>query len=499
MPIRNGVQLITYADRLGDGNIESLTRLLEGPLAGLFTGVHILPFYYPYDGEDAGFDPIDHTTVDKRLGDWSNVKQLGESVNIMADLIVNHMSGQSDAFKDVLKHGRDSEYWPLFLTKEDVFKGNDQAQIDNQIAQVFRPRPTPFFSNYEVGTESGKVESVPFWTTFTSNQIDIDVESQLGKDYLSSILRSFTESNVDLIRLDAAGYAIKRAGTNCFMLEETFAFIEELSNRARNMGMQCLVEIHSHYQTQIDIASRCDSVYDFALPPLVLHTLFTQNANALAYWLSISPRNCFTVLDTHDGIGIVDVGANGEKAGLLEDNEIDALVEQIHLNSKNESKKATGAAANNVDLYQVNCTYYDALGQNDYNYLLARAIQFFSPGIPQVYYGGLLAAHNDMELLARTNVGRDINRPYISSADAELALNKPVVKGLMTLISIRNNSAAFSGEFNVSLESNVLSLSWNGDKSHALLTIDFSTMESHILLKDGDEESTYDIQALLNN
>ena len=99
---------------------------------------------------------------------------------------------------------------------------------------------------------------MPFWTTFTSNQIDIDVESQLGKDYLSSILQSFTESNVDLIRLDAAGYAIKRAGSNCFMLEETFEFIEELSNRARGMGMQCLVEIYSHYQTQIDIAAHND-------------------------------------------------------------------------------------------------------------------------------------------------------------------------------------------------------------------------------------------------
>ena len=135
------------------------------------------------------------------------------------------------------------------------------------------------------------------------------------------------------------------------MLEETFEFIEELSNRARGMGMQCLVEIHSHYQTQIDIAARCDSVYDFALPPLVLHTLFSKNAEALAYWLSISPRNCFTVLDTHDGIGIVDVGANGDKPGLLTADAINSLVDQIHENSNGESKKATGATANNVCLF----------------------------------------------------------------------------------------------------------------------------------------------------
>lgn len=497
MSIRNGVQLITYADRLGDGNIESLTNLLQGPLEGLFTGVHILPFYYPFDGEDAGFDPIDHTSVDKRLGNWSNIKKLGESVDIMADLIVNHMSGQSEAFEDVLKNGRESEYWPLFLTKEDVFKGNDQATIDEHIAQVFRPRPTPFFSDYVVGTQTAHPETVPFWTTFTSNQIDIDVESKLGKEYLSSILQSFTESNVDLIRLDAAGYAIKRAGTNCFMLEETFEFIEALSNRARDMGMQCLVEIHSHYQTQIEIAARCDSVYDFALPPLVLHTLFTKNADALAHWLSISPRNCFTVLDTHDGIGIVDVGASGDKLGLLDVAAIDALVEQIHENSNGESKKATGAAANNVDLYQVNCTYYDALGKDDFAYLVARAIQFFSPGIPQVYYGGLFAAHNDMALLAKTNVGRDINRPYLTTALVENAVQKPVVKGLMQLIRLRNECDAFNGEFDVKYTNDVLVLSWQNDNDTASLNIDFSTTEATINTVTKGEESALSVRSLL--
>lgn len=493
MSIRNGVQLITYADRLGDGNIESLNSLLDGKLSGLFTGVHILPFYYPYDGEDAGFDPIDHTIVDARLGDWNHIKSIGQSKNIMADLIVNHMSAQSAQFKDVLAHGRDSEFWPLFLTKQDVFTSDDVAETAAQIAKVFRPRPTPFFSDYEI---AGK-EMVSFWTTFTSNQIDIDVESDLGKAYLSSILTSFTQSNVDLIRLDAAGYAIKRAGSNCFMLEETFEFIESLSNRARGMGMQCLVEIHSHYQTQIDIAARCDSVYDFALPPLVLHTLFTKDASALAHWLSISPRNCFTVLDTHDGIGIVDVGASGDKPGLLNSDEINNLVEQIHTNSQGESRKATGAAANNVDLYQVNCTYYDALGQNDLEYLVARAIQFFSPGIPQVYYGGLLAAANDMSLLARTNVGRDINRPYLSNSDVDKACEKPVVQGLMTLIKLRNDSSAFDGEFSVSYTHHQLELTWENGKESAQLTVNFADFDAVIRMKSSTETTIFSLSSLL--
>jgi len=488
MSLHNGVQLITYADRLGEGNMSGLNNLMSTKLDGLFTGIHILPFYYPFDGEDAGFDPIDHTAVDERLGGWDDVKQLGESMNIMADLIVNHMSAQSASFLDVLKHGRDSKYWPLFLTRESIFSDDDSAQI----AKVFRPRPTPFFSDYELDNK----EVVPFWTTFTANQIDIDVESDLGKEYLESILQSFSQSNVDLIRLDAAGYAIKRAGTNCFMLEETFEFIESLSRQASAMGIQSLVEIHSHYETQIAIASRCDSVYDFALPPLVLHTLFTQDASALAQWLSLSPRNCFTVLDTHDGIGIVDVGASGDKAGLLSNAQIDSLVETIHVNSNGESRKATGDAASNVDLYQVNCTYYDALGQDDYKYLLARAIQFFSPGVPQVYYAGLFGATNDMQLLAETNVGRDINRPYLSESDIDEALSKPVVKGLIKLIKLRNCSDAFNGEFTVSLGDNILSLAWEKGNDKVDLRVEMESLEATITLFEGGMMSKLSIGQL---
>ncbi|GEA09986.1 sucrose phosphorylase [Alteromonas sp. KUL49] len=490
MSVRNGVQLITYADRLGEGTISGLNTLLNQQFQGLFTGVHILPFYYPFDGEDAGFDPIDHTAVDSRLGNWEDVKQMGSSVNIMADLIVNHMSAQSDEFQDVLSRGTHSEYWPLFLTKGSIFNEDNASDID----KVFRPRPTPCFSDYTVGDN----ETVPFWTTFTSNQIDIDVESDLGQRYLTSILKAFTTSNIDLIRLDAAGYAIKRAGSSCFMLEETFAFIEDLSDRARKMDMQCLVEIHSHYETQIAIAERCDSVYDFALPPLVLHTLFSKNADALAHWLSISPRNCFTVLDTHDGIGIVDVGPSGDKAGLLTESQIDALVEGIHKNSKEQSKQATGAAASNVDLYQINCTYYDALGQDDYQYLLARAIQFFSPGIPQVYYGGFLAATNDMDLLAKTNVGRDINRPHLNTDYIERAMEKPVVKALVKLIKLRNQSPAFDGEFSVSLNEGYLTLRWEQGEETAQLTVNMANLEAYIDIEKNSVRSNISLSHLLS-
>ncbi|WP_111979331.1 sucrose phosphorylase [Algibacillus agarilyticus] len=486
----NKVQLITYVDRLTNGGLQDLNNLMQTELKGVFGGAHLLPFYYPIDGEDAGFDPIDHTQVDSRIGSWQDIKHLGQNYQIMADMIVNHMSAQSPEFLDVLQHGSQSRYYELFLTKEKIFGDNaDQSDVN----KIYRPRPTPCFTPIQLKTGETKA----FWTTFTANQIDIDINSAQGKSYLESILDAFSANNISLIRLDAAGYAIKKAGTNCFMLEETFAFINDLSKRAKQRNMQCLVEIHSHYQTQCEIAQRCDLVYDFALPPLVLHTLFNQDAAPLAKWLDVSPRNCVTVLDTHDGIGIIDVGKHGDKPGLLDDEAIDSLVEEIHNRSGGQSRQATGAAASNLDLYQVNCTYYDALGADDKLYLIARAIQFFSPGLPQVYYTGLLAVQNDMDLLTKTQVGRDINRANLDLDQVKQQLTLPVVKGLIKLIKIRNDHEAFNGSFSHQLSEKEFIMSWQAPNSSAKLILDIQLLNCTLELKQAENTNTITIDEFL--
>ncbi|WP_166839557.1 sucrose phosphorylase [Rheinheimera pleomorphica] len=467
----NQIQLITYIDRLSGGKITDLQALLDGPLAGLFDGVHLLPFYPPIDGEDAGFDPTDHTAVDSRLGNWTDIERLAADYPLMADMIVNHMSAQSPQFLDVLDKGDASPFWPLFLTRDKVFGDTPAAA---ELAAIYRPRPTPCFS--DITLRNG--QTVPFWTTFTANQIDIDVTSAPGAAYLQAILQRFTDHGVKYIRLDAAGYAIKKAGSSCFMLPETFDFIAQLSEQAKARGMTCLVEIHGYHKTQIDIAKRCDLVYDFALPPLVLHTLFSKDATALKNWLQMAPRNCITVLDTHDGIGIVDAADYQGQPGLLTDPQLDALVEQIHQNSGGSSKLATGNAANNVDLYQVNCSFYDALGRNDNHYLLARAIQLFCPGISQIYYGGLLAAENDVALLQRTGVGRDINRPYFNTCTVQQAVQKPVVQALFKLIKLRRTMQAFNGSFNQQLNADSYQLHWQHEGHQASLTITLSNLSA---------------------
>lgn len=467
--MRNQVQLITYADRLG-GTFPRLTALLRGPLAGLFGGVHVLPFFDPIDGADAGFDPTDHRQVDPRLGTWRDVEELGTVAPLMADLIVNHVSAASPQFQDLLARGDDSPTAGMFLTLDKVFPSGAR---EADLLAVYRPRPGLPLTPVTLADRSRRI----VWTTFTSQQIDLDVHDATAAAYLDAILDRFAARNIRMVRLDAVGYAVKTAGTSCFMTPETFAFIDDLTARCHSRGIEVLVEVHSYWRKQVEIAERVDWVYDFALPPLVLHALFSGTADRLRRWCEIRPRNAVTVLDTHDGIGVVDVGpdaTNVAHLGLLDAAEIDELVEGIHEHSHGTSRLATGAAASNVDLYQVNCTYYDALGADAAGYLLARLIQFLLPGVPQVYYVGLLAGHNDVELLHATGVGRDINRHRYTDAEVLAALQRPVVQRLKALIRLRNSHPAFAGEWQLEPGSGAeLAMRWeHGDhRLHARLDV----------------------------
>jgi sucrose phosphorylase len=468
--MKNKVQLITYVDRFGGSTVSQLQELLDGPLAGVFGGVHLLPFFHKIDGADAGFDPIDHTRVDDRLGGWDDIERLSHTADVMADVIVNHMSCESPQFLDYSQKGSASPYDGLFLTMESVFPN---GATEKDLLAVYRPRPGMPFTMTTLANGERRL----LWTTFTPQQIDIDVHTPAGQAYLESILQKLSQSGVTMVRLDAVGYAIKKAGANCFMMPETFEFIKAFAQRGRELGLEVLVEIHSYYKRQMEIAKQVDWVYDFALPPLVLHALEFGRSAPLRAWLDLRPSNAVTVLDTHDGIGIIDIGADAtdrvNNPGLVPPAELDELVERMHRNSMNQSRQATGAAASNLDLYQVNCTFFDAMARHEGAYLIARAIQFFVPGVPQVYYVGLLAGENDMDLLARTQVGRDINRHYFSREEVERAIHKPVVARLLDLIRLRNEHPAFDGAFNHSAAADhVLTLSWTAGEQWIRLEVD---------------------------
>jgi sucrose phosphorylase len=471
--MKNQVQLITYVDRLSGGGFRDLQALLtDGPFAGLFGAVHLLPFFRPLDGAHAGFDSIDHTEVDPRLGSWDDVRALSERTDLMADLIVNHISSRSPQFTDFRKRGDASCYAFMFLTYGRVFP---DGAAEAELLKLYRPRPGLPFTKMRLDDGTERL----LWTTFSKEQVDIDVRSPHGKRYLDQILNQFHKAGIRSIRLAAAGYAAKKRGTSCFMIPETLEFIRKFTCQARELGIEVLVETHSHYLEQIQIAKQVDWVYDFVLPALVLHALYLGEPRRLKQWLEIRPRNAITVLDTQDGIGLIDVGPDRKSPdgppGLLSLEEINDLVETIHERSNGAGLGAIGTCSNNVDLDQVKCTYYEALGRRDDDYLIARAIQFFAPGVPQVYYLGLLAGTNDLDLLRRPGESRDIDRHDYTRAELRQRLEAPVVRAFFDLIRFRNSHPAFAGDFRVENSDNSsLVLEWRKDRDWARLEVDLA-------------------------
>jgi sucrose phosphorylase len=492
--MRNQVQLIAYPDRLG-GSLPALGRLLDGPLAGLFGGVHVLPFFQPYDGADAGFDPVDHLAVDPRLGDWDDLRRLGTGGggrDLVADLIVNHVSADSAQFRDVVARGDASPYAGMFLTYDRVFPA---GATEADLVRILRPRPGLPFTPVALGGRQRLA-----WTTFTSRQIDLDVSDPRARGYLSEVLRRLAANGVTLVRLDAVGYSVKTAGTTCFMTPDTLAFLAGVTAEAHALGVEVLTEIHAHWRHTVQTARRVDRVYDFVLAPLILHGVLTGDGGPLRAWLARRPANAVTVLETHDGIGMIDAGTSAEAGGpgMLSPAQIAALVERISVNSAGTSRFSTVRGAATGGVYQVSCTAYDAVGRDDHCYLLARLLQLFTPGIPQVYYVGLLAGRNQPELIARTGDAREINRRRYTPSEVDTALRQPVVRALTRLVRLRSTHPAFDGELSVSDgPPGELAMLWrNGDERAELRARLADSSYRVTLTAEGREREVADVAEL---
>jgi sucrose phosphorylase len=279
------------------------------------------------------------------------------------------------------------------------------------------------------------------------------------------------EKGASIIRLDAFAYANKKIGTNCFFVEpDIWEMLNHSEQTVAPYGVTVLPEIHEHYSIQLKIADQDYYVYDFALPMLVLHALFSGKVNRLVHWLEICPRKQFTTLDTHDGIGVVDV------KDLLSDEEAEMTRESLYSQGANVKKIYSTEAYNNLDIYQINCTYYSALGNDDQAYLLARAIQCFAPGIPQIYYVGLLAGVNDIELLEKTKEGRNINRHYYTQEEIDVEVERPVVQKLFNILKFRNSNPAFDGDIQIKqLDENNVVITWENMQNGARLEANLLT------------------------
>ena len=456
----SGTSILVYAERVG-GNLGEIEKLLKGALSD-FDGIHVLPFFHPYDGDDAGFDPIDHKIVDPRLGTWADFKRISETHELTADLIVNHASYLSPEFIDWQEKGDASEYAGMFLTFDTVFPNGG---TEEGITSFYRPRPGMPFTAYEV---AGKRRLV--WTTFMPSQVDIDIKHAKGQDYLKSVLEALKSGGVKVVRLDAVGYAVKTPGTDSFMTKETLEFVEEITELIHSYGMRVLVEVHAHYTQQLDIAPLVDLIYDFQTAPLLLHSYFTGTVDRLDNWFQIRPTNCLNVLDTHDGYGVIDGGPINGKPGLITQDEMAYIFEVAEKNTEGHSAIASVVPQWFTLPHQINATLPNIVA-NDTAYFGMRAVQFFLPGEPQVYYVGLFNGMDDRELFAKSGQGRDTNRHNYTVAEIEDALQQPVTRAIIALARLRKHNA-FEGSFSWAvLGSDRIELRWDNDDDFVSLEI----------------------------
>ncbi len=475
--MENKIQLITYPDSLG-GDLKNLNKVINKHFKDVIYGVHILP---PFpSSSDRGFAPLTYFKIYEDFGDFEDIKEIGENHAIVLDIMINHISKESEYFQDFLNKGEKSKYADMFITLDKIWE--DGIPVKSDVDKIFLRRSKPY-SEFII-KETG--ERKLLWTTFGKNdpseQIDIDINSPYTKELIDKIFKFFSENKVKMVRLDAVGYVIKKLGTSCFFVEpEIYDFLDDIKKTANLYNIELLPEIHSHYSIQYKLSEHGMYIYDFILPYVVLSTLIKKDNTLLVNYLKDRPEKQFTTLDCHDGIPV-----KPDLDDLIDSKEARDIVNiclergaSLSLIVSDEHKDKDG-----FDVHQIRCSYYSALSSNDDAYIAARAIQFFVPGIPQVYYVGLLAGENDEEAVKNTGEGREINRHNFTNEEIEECLKKDVVKRLFKIMKFRNEYDGFNGKFNnLKCENNKISMEWVKDNLKCTLDIDlkdYSTIINYI-------------------
>ncbi len=410
MGLQNKVQLITYPDSLG-GDLPTLSRVLDIYFMRLFQGgIHVLP-PYPSTG-DRGFSPTTYLQIEPRFGSWEDIKFLSKQYPIMLDLMVNHISSSSEYFQDYLNKGTASPNADMFIDIRKFWPDGRPPAED--LDKIFLRRAVPF-SEFQIGPDN---ERLSLWTTFgngnPSDQVDVDVRSPVTRELFARIMKNFAANGIQYMR-DAVGYVVKKPGTSCFFVKpEIYDFMDWIRSLASKYGIELLPEVHSEFETQKDLSAHGYWIYDFMLPYLILEALLLRKSGDLVSYLQDRPSNQFTQLDCHDGIPV-----KPDLNGFYQADQVKQVINLCAQRGGNFSKVISERHQDEdgFDVHQICGTYYSMLNEDDEAYYAARDIQLFTPGIPQIYYVGLLAGRNDMTAFEHTHDGREINRHSYTVAE----------------------------------------------------------------------------------
>jgi glucosylglycerate phosphorylase len=438
--------LITYADQVRDDGVaplQTLAAFCEKRLAGVVSGIHILPFY-PWTSDD-GFAVKDYCDVAPEYGTWEDIAAFRPRFDLMFDAVFNHMSAQSDWFQRFLRD--EPEFRDFFVTVE----------CNPDLSQVVRPRALPLLTEFQTARGLEKV-----WTTFSADQVDVNVKNPRVLLALLDALLFYVAHGARFIRLDAIAYLWKEIGTPCIHLPQTHAVIQLMRAVLDEVAphVQLITETNVPHADNIsyfgDGTNEAQLVYNFALPPLVLHALLRGDASHLTNWATTlkapsGHTTFFNFLASHDGIGLNPAG------GILPPTEIDFLVErcQAHGAFVNYKHNADGSQSP----YEMNIVYFDALNnpaageslETQVNrFMVAQAIMLSLAGVPGIYFHSLFGSRNDRENALQTGIYRRINRQKLTLAELEAdladkgSLRTSVFNRYRVLLKARRSHPAFN-------------------------------------------------------
>ena len=407
--------LITYADMVQKEGAHPLSTLREfctARLKGAFSAIHILPFY-PWTSDD-GFSVVDYREVDKRYGNWDDISRFSNEFELMFDLVLNHCSSKSPWFREYISGIEPGSNY--------ILEGDEKADL----SAVVRPRATPLLTPYQ--TRGGERH---VWTTFSADQVDLDwTSSDLLFEFLD-IIMFYASRGCRILRLDAVAFLWKELGTNCLHLPKTHQVIKLIRNFIEVVAPEVLIltETNVPHPENISYFGRGDeahAVYQFSLPPLLLHGLLRGTAEHVTNWaanLDPPPKGCHFLNFTasHDGIGMRPL------EGILPTEEILVLAENIRKNGGFVSMRKMEDGTEFP--YELNTTYYGALShKKDFElgkkrFLCSQAIALAMKGIPAVYFHSLCATLNYTEGVKETGHNRTINRRKWDTEELESLLD----------------------------------------------------------------------------
>jgi len=435
--------MITYGDSVIQDHIHPLHSLFDFAteyLKGTINGIHILPFF-PYSSDD-GFSVVNYSQVNESLGNWADIRDISAEFNLMADLVINHCSSRSPWFENY---------------KAGVDPGKDyfiEISGDEDLSQVVRPRTSDLLR--EVRTVNGDKK---VWCTFSHDQVDLNFENPKVLQEMVSIIAHYLDNGVRIFRLDAVAFLWKEVGTDCIHLPQTHEVIRLLRSLIEAKNSQAILITETNVPNHENLSyfnspDEAHAVYNFSLPPLLLHALVSGTSEHLKRWqMSMPPAQVgtfyFNFIASHDGIGLRPV------TGLLSQDEINSLVETMELFEGKISWRTVDA--NTREPYEINIALFDAMrgttkGEDEYQlqrFICAHAIMLALEGVPGIYIHSLVATNNDIERVENTGQNRSINRHKWDFYQLKSVLSDPgshhskVLEQLTNLINIRTQQSAF--------------------------------------------------------